>query len=58
MNLKDIFNRNRARQLDAAPEGGEDGSELMAGNDAVRRKQTLWMAIAAAFVVLLAAGTS
>ncbi|MDR6790108.1 conjugal transfer pilus assembly protein TraB [Sphingomonas sp. BE138] len=53
MSFKDIFNRNRAKQLDAAPEGGEDGSELMAGNDAVRKKQTLWMAIAAAFVVLL-----
>ena len=53
MNLKDIFNRNRAKQLDAEPEGGDNGSELMAGNDAVRKKQTLWMAIAAAFVVIL-----
>ena len=33
MSLKDIFQRNRAKQLDTEPEEGGD-SELMAGNDA------------------------
>ncbi len=52
MSLRDIFNRNKAKQLDAEPEEGDD-TGMMAGNDAVRKKQTMWLAIIAGFIVLL-----
>jgi len=52
MSLRDIFNRNKAKQLDAEPEEGDD-TGMMAGNDAVRKKQTMWLAVIAGFIVLL-----
>ncbi len=57
MSLKDIFQRNRAKQLDTEPEEGGD-SELMAGNDAVRKKQLLYLGCggAVALVLVVAAG--
>ena len=46
MSLADIFKR-KPKQLDADPEDG-DGSEMMAGNEAVRKKQILLMSGGAA----------
>ena len=51
MSLRDIFNRNKAKQLDAEPEEGDD-TGMMAGNEAVRKKQTMWLSIIAGFIVL------
>ena len=55
MSLKDIFQRNRAKQLDTEPEEGGD-SELMAGNDAVRKKQLLYLGCGGAVAQKLAGG--
>ncbi|MBM3926873.1 conjugal transfer pilus assembly protein TraB [Sphingomonas sp. OV641] len=52
MSLKDIFQRNRAKQLDTEPEEGGD-SELMAGNDAVRKKQLLYLGCGGAVALVL-----
>ena len=55
MSLKDIFQRNRAKQLDTEPEEGGD-SELMAGNDAVRKKQLLYLGCGGAVALVLGLG--
>lgn len=52
MSLRDIFQRNRAKQLDTEPEEGGD-SELMAGNDAVRKKQLLYLGCGGAVALVL-----
>ena len=51
MSLADIFKR-KPKQLDADPEDG-DGSEMMAGNEAVRKKQILLMSGGAAIALVL-----
>ena len=51
MSLADMFKR-KPKQLDAEPEEG-DGSDMMAGNEAVRKKQLLYMSGAAAAALVL-----
>ncbi|MGW8142665.1 TrbI/VirB10 family protein [Sphingomonas zeae] len=51
MSLKDLFPGRKPKQLDAEPEEGE--GELMAGNDAVRKKQLLYLGCGGALALVL-----